>query len=106
MPHETQSIDRERDQAQQQEQAQQLSRFDYGATAELFPGSVKKGRGRVTYKRFDTAAEALRFAVEKIPAAALLGAYLEVDDGRFGIRDIRQLYESAAYPLKRWATAN
>ena len=104
MPHETQSIDRERDQAQ--EQAKELNRFDYGAMAELFPGSVKKGRGRVTYKRFDTAAEALRFAVEKIPAAALLGAYLEVDEGRFGIRDIRHLYDSAAYPLERWATAN
>jgi len=104
MPHETQTIDRERDRTQ--EQTQQLSRFDYGAAAELFPGSVKKGRGRITYKRFDTAAEALRFAVEKIPAAALLGAYLEVNDGRFGIRDIRQLYESAAYPLERWATAN
>ena len=104
MPHDTQSIDRERDRTQ--EQTQQLNRFDYGATAELFPGSVKKGRGRVTYKQFDTAAEALRFAVEKIPAAALLGAYLEVDDGRFGIRDIRHLYDSAAYPLERWATAN
>ena len=104
MPHETQSIDRECDRAQ--EQSQQLDRFDYGAPAELFPGRVKKGGGRVTYKRFDTAAEALRSAVEKIPAAALLGAYLEVDEGRFGIRDIRHLYDSAAYPLERWATAN
>ena len=106
MPHENQSIDRERDQAQEQERAQQLNRFDYGATAELFPGSVKKGRGRVTYKRFDTAAAALRFAVEEMPAAALLGAYLEVGEGRFGIRDIRHLYENTAYPLKRLATAN
>jgi len=104
MPHETQSINRERDRAQ--EQSQELDRFNYGAPAELFPGRVKKGRGGVTYKRFDTAAAALRFAVEEMPAAALLGAYLEVGEGRFGIRDIRHLYENTAYPLKRLATAN
>jgi hypothetical protein len=36
----------------------------------------------------------------------LLGAYLEVDEARFGVQEIRFLYDSAAYPLKRTATAN
>ena len=104
MSHETQSIIRVREQAQKQ--VQDLNRFDYGAPAELFPSRIKKGKGRVTYKRFSTAAEALRYAVEEISAAALLGAYLEVDEARFGMQEIRYLYDNAAYPLKRGATAN
>ena len=48
-----------------------------------------------------SAAEALRFAVEEIPAPALMGAYLEVDEARFGTQEIRYLYENAAYPLTR-----
>ena len=104
MAHETQALNRVRDQSQKQ--AHDLNGFDYGAPAELFPSRIKKGRGRVTYKRFDTAAEALRFAIEEIPAAVLLGAYLEVDEARFGVAEIRFLYDSAAYPLKRSTTQN
>ena len=78
MSHETQSLNRVRDQAQKQ--VRDLNGFDYSAPAELYPSRIKKGRGRITYKRFDTAAEALRFAIEEIPAAVLLGAYLEVDE--------------------------
>ena len=104
MPHDTQSLNRVREQSQKQ--LRDLSGFDYAAPAELFPSRIKKGRGRVTYKRFDTAAEALRFAIEDIPSAVLLGAYLEVDEVRFGEQESRYLYDSAAYPLKRKAVAN
>ena len=83
-----------------------LEGFDYEAPAELFPSRSKKGRSRITYKRFDTAAEAIRFAVEEVPPPALLGAYLEVDEARFGLHEIHYLYERAAYPLKRRVLAS
>ena len=83
-----------------------LEGFDYNAPAELFPSRSKKGRGRVAYKRFDTAAEAIRFAIEDVPPPALLGAYLEVDEARFDLPEIQYLYERAAYPLKRRETVS
>ena len=45
----------------------------------------------------------LRFcaAPKSIPAPALLGAYIEVDEVRFGQHEIHYLYENAAYPLTR-----
>ena len=97
-----QTINRARDQVR--EKIQGLAGFDFSAPAELFPSRGNKGRGRVTYKRFDTAAEAVRFAVEDVPPAALLGAYLEVNEARFGLQEIQSLYESPAYPLKRRKT--
>ena len=99
MTQEVQAINRVREQARKQER--DMNGFDYNAPAELFPSRSKKSRGQITYKRFDTAAEALRFAVEEMPAPALLGAYLEVDEARFGLQEIRSLYESDAYPLAR-----
>jgi len=99
MSDEVQAINRVREQARKQ--MEDLTGFNYGAPAELFPCRGKNGRGHVTSKRFDTAAEAIRFAVEEIPPPALLGAYLEVDEARFGLHEIHYLYEYAAYPLKR-----
>ena len=76
--------------------------FDYQRSAELFPTrSRKPRRNPVTYKRFDTAAAAVRFAIEELPSDLLLGAYLQVDEDRFGSEGIRKLYDSARYPLKR-----
>jgi hypothetical protein len=86
------------------EPPREFNGFDYNAPAELFPSRAKRGRGRVTYRRFDTAAEALQFAIEEMPPPVLLGAYLEVEEQRFGAEEMRSLYSSTAYPLRRTET--
>jgi hypothetical protein len=76
--------------------------FDYAAQAELYPTrSYKRRAGSVKYKRFEVAAEAVRFAMEELPPEFLLGTYLEVEEQRFNGQQIRLLYESRDYPLPR-----
>lgn len=75
--------------------------FDYTAAAELYPGDSPYKSSRVRYRRFDTVAEALQYAMEDMPAQWLRGAALEVDEDRFESADMRALYEADAYPLKR-----
>jgi hypothetical protein len=98
-----QTINRVREQTRKQ--LQDIHGFDYNAPAELFPSRSRKGRS-ITYRRFETAAEALRFSLEQVPEAALLGAYLEVNEARFGLPEMRYLYESPAYPLARLVNAD
>lgn len=78
--------------------------FDFSAPAELFPSRGKKGRSTLRYRRFTTAAEAVRFAVEDISPTLQLGAYLEVNEARFGMPEILALYAHPAFPLKRAAS--
>jgi len=79
------------------DQTRDLTGFDYNARAELFLSRSGATKSRPKYKRFDTAAEAVRFVVEDLPAAVLPGAYLLVEEARFGVEEIRYLYESAGY---------
>jgi hypothetical protein len=80
-----------------------MDHFDFTAPAELFPSRNRKFASKVRYRRFDRAADAIRFAMEELPEPLLLGAYLQVDDQRFGHKEIRALYESERYPLKKRA---
>jgi len=76
--------------------------FDYRSPAELFTAKRKGGpRQRLGYRRFATAAEAIRFAVEDFPAIGTLGAWMQVGDERFDSEDIQRLYQSDNYPLRR-----
>ena len=82
--------------------------FDYGLPAELFMLKRKVGlkrkagaRQRLGYRRFATAAEAIRFAVEDFPAIRTLSAWLQVGDERFDREDINRLYLKDDYPLRR-----
>ena len=76
--------------------------FRYDKSAELFPAAIRrKKRAGFAYRRFDTASEAVRFAMEELPADLLNGAYLQVDEARFDHSGIRTLYESPDFPLER-----
>lgn len=55
----------------------------------------------MTYKRFENASEAIRYAVEDLNPALLFGAVMEIDEERFDGKQIQDLYASDDYPLKR-----
>jgi hypothetical protein len=79
-----------------------MTTFNYSTQAELFSTRARKSKLRsFGYKRFDRAADAVRFAIEDVPSALLVGAYLEVEETRFNYQGIRELNESADYPLTR-----
>jgi hypothetical protein len=82
-----------------------MAAFNFSAEAELFPTRSRLSRRQpVSYKRFDTAAEAVRYAIEELSPDLLAGAYLEVDEERFDANGIRGLYASVTYPLPRRKT--
>jgi hypothetical protein len=77
-------------------------KFDYDTPAELFMAKRKGGaRQPLGYRRFASAAEAIRFAIEESPAVRTLGAWMQVGDERYDSDEIQRLYENEDYPLRR-----
>ncbi|WP_139247191.1 hypothetical protein [Hyphomicrobium sp. NDB2Meth4] len=78
------------------------SKFAFEAPAEIYSsGSFRKGKGPMSYRRFTSSAEAIRFAVEELPQMLQRGTVMEVGDERFEFADIQALYDSTDYPLPR-----
>jgi hypothetical protein len=79
-----------------------MMKFDYDTPAELFMAKRKGGaRQPLGYRRFASAAEAIRFAIEESPAVRTLGAWMQVGDERYDSDEIQRLYENEGYPLRR-----
>ena len=76
--------------------------FDYNSPAELFMPKRKSigRRAAPRYRRFATAGEAIRFAVEEMPIRTL-GAWMQVGDEHFDSDENCKLYESSDYPFRR-----
>jgi hypothetical protein len=79
-----------------------VDEFDYAAAAEVFITAGGFSRGApMTYRRFPTAAAAIRFAIEEVPPTLLIRATMEVSESRFDHQAIQALYNHDAYPLAR-----
>jgi hypothetical protein len=74
--------------------------FDYDAPADLFMSRRAKG-SRAKYRRFETSAQAISYAMEELPALRTLGAWMQVGDERFNGDEIQRLYEADEYPLRK-----
>jgi hypothetical protein len=74
--------------------------FDYNAPAELFLAK-RTNNTRARYRRFPTAAEAIRYAVEDLRTLRTLGAWMQVGDERFNGDEIQRPYEAVDYPLRK-----
>ena len=73
--------------------------FAYSSPAELY---LSRRRGRHTdYRRFATAAEAIRYAVEELRTCRSLSAWMQVGEDRFSKNEIHRLYDDGDYPLRK-----
>jgi hypothetical protein len=69
-----------------------MNDIDLNQPAELY---TTKGSGKkqpMVYRRFLSATEAIRFAIEELSPEMLLKTVLEVDEERFDGHQIRELY--------------
>lgn len=79
--------------------ASSTANFDYGAPAGVFT-RMRHGRGGAAkYRRFETAAEAIRYAVEELPAPLLPGITMEVGEDTLDHLQILRLYEDPRFPF-------
>ena len=79
-----------------------MTDFDFSAPADIF-ASPRMGMSKsaIKYHRFGSAAEAIRFVMETLPAQMLGGTVMEVGNDRFTGAEIRRLYDDEAFPLPR-----
>lgn len=75
--------------------------MDWSAPADLYSSVATFKTRNSRYMRFPTAAEAVRFAIEEMPSAALRGVAIECGDDRHEGEAIRALYLATDYPLQR-----
>lgn len=79
-----------------------MQNFDFGAPAELLTYSTSRRWGSaLEYRRYQTAAEAIRHVMENLGADARAGAFVETDAASLGAGEIRTLYERSDFPLLR-----
>lgn len=75
---------------------------DYGNEAVLFFSKAANSKYKsLIFRRFTRASEAIRYAVEELTPTALASCSLEVNEQHFFGRQIRPLYDSVDYPLRR-----
>ncbi|HEY8125883.1 MAG TPA: hypothetical protein VIF88_10735 [Methylocystis sp.] len=74
----------------------------YRTEAALFFSNAANSNSKsLNFRRFAHASEAIRFAVEELTPKALASCSLEVDEQHFFGREIRPLYDSEDFPLRR-----
>jgi hypothetical protein len=83
-----------------------MEHFDFDEPAEVYVGRRGYGKGApLSYRRFSSGAEAVRYAIEQQSADKLSATVLEVEEVRFSAAEIRELYDSPDYPLPRQQSA-
>ena len=74
-----------------------MDAFDYSAPADFFPGAQQNGHRPVGYRRFATAAEAIRYAIEAMPSEFLDGMVLETEHDPADGTGIRNRYRGSIH---------
>lgn len=79
-----------------------MEQFDFDCPAELYAATGRgASRRTMSYKRFTSSAEAIRYAVEVVGADKLWGTVIETEKARLGAAEIDALYRGEDYPLQR-----
>lgn len=77
---------------------------DYRMEAALFFAKNANAKQKtLVFRRFPRAAEAIRYAVEDLAPKIFVSCSLEVNGLHYFGREIRHLYDSADFPLRRRA---
>ena len=74
--------------------------FDFSLPAELYVPALVARRGHMDYRRFETAAAALLYALESLPGRRLGAAVLDVEGERYDAGQMKALYRSEGFPLE------